>query len=211
VLPTILVSIALAAGGSGGDREAVVSGLQSWLDGTQTLEMEFRQSLVSGALGTTTTERGRLYLERPGKLRWDYADPDKKTALLIDDRTELYLQDERTLYRGRLSADQGLFPRLLAGRDRIEAFFAASIVTASTAGPRGLVRLKLVPKADHAALTEVTLALRAPAFGIEAAEVLDETGNRTTYTFSNVRRNRPLPEGVFAFEPPPGTQIESER
>jgi outer membrane lipoprotein carrier protein len=211
VLPIILLAFALAAGEPAGGRDAVVAGLQSWLDGTQTLDMEFRQSLVSGALGTSTTERGRLYLERPGKIRWDYLDPDRKIALLIGDRTELYLEEERALYRGRLTADQGLFPRLLSGRDRVEAFFAASLVGMPSPGANGLVRLKLVPKGDRAAVTEVTLALRPPSFGIEGAEVLDETGNRTTYTFSKVRRNKPLPDGLFAFEPPPGTQVENER
>ena len=43
------------------------------------------------------------------------------------------------------------------------------------------------------------------------ARLVDETGNRTTYSFSNVRRNQGLPEGIFAFEPPPGTELVDER
>ena len=57
----------------------------------------------------------------------------------------------------------------------------------------------------------VTLTLRPPNFVIDAAELVDETGNRTTYAFSNVRRNQPLPDGIFAFEPPPGTEVVDER
>jgi outer membrane lipoprotein-sorting protein len=60
-------------------------------------------------------------------------------------------------------------------------------------------------------MTEVTLTLHPPEFAIEGAELLDETGNRTTYAFTNVRRNRALPEGLFAFEPPPGTEVVDER
>ena len=76
---------------------------------------------------------------------------------------------------------------------------------------KGGYRLRLVPKGDHVALTEVTLTLRAPEFSIEGAELLDEMGNRTRYTFSSVRRNRGLPDGLFAFEPPPGTEVVDER
>jgi outer membrane lipoprotein-sorting protein len=130
---------------------------------------------------------------------------------LLGDRTALYLEEERLMSRGLLSGDQGLFPRLLAGRDRLEALFAASLVATPTTGGRGSYRLKLVPKGDHAAVTEVTLTLRPPEYAIGGAELLDETGNRTTYSFSNVRRNRALPEGLFAFEPPPGTEIVDER
>ncbi len=206
-----LVALVLAGLSPADEKVAVVAGFQAWLDGTQTLDMRFEQSLVSSALGTTASETGRMYLERPGKLRWDYLDPEKKVALLLGERTALYLEDERLMSRGRLSPEQGLFPRLLAGRDRVEEFFAASLVATPSTGGRGAYRLRLVPKGDPAALGAVTVTLRPPAFVIEGAELLDETGNRTTYKFSNVRRNRALPEGLFAFEPPPGTELVDER
>jgi outer membrane lipoprotein carrier protein len=207
----VVAALVLLAGDVVPEKAAVLAGLQSWLDGTSTLEMRFRQSLISGALGTTASESGRMYLERPGKLRWDYLDPEKKIALLLGDRTALYLEDERLLSRGRLSGEEGLFPRLLAGRDRVDDLFAATLVATPATGGHGSYRLRLVPKGDRGALTEVTLTLRPPAFSIEGAELLDETGNRTSYTFSNVRRNRGLPEGLFAFEPPPGTEVVDER
>lgn len=188
-----------------------MAGLQAWLDGTRTLELRFRQSLISGALGTTVAESGRLYLERPGRIRWDYLEPEKKTALLLGDRTELYLEDERTMSRGRLTGEQGLFPKLLAGGSRVEGLFAGTLVATPETGGRGAYRLRLVPKGDPGATSAVTLTLRAPTFAIEEAELLDESGNRTTYTFSDVKRNRKLPEAVFGFEPPPGTEIVDER
>lgn len=207
----IVAALVLLAGDVVAEKTAVLAGLQSWLDGTATLEMRFRQSLISGALGTTASESGRMYLERPGKLRWDYLEPEKKVALLLGDRTALYLEDERLLSRGRLSAEEGLFPRLLAGRDRVDELFVATLVATPATGGKGSYRVRLVPKADRGALTEVTLTLRPPAFSIEGAELLDETGNRTSYTFSNMRRNRGLPDGLFAFEPPPGTEVVDER
>jgi outer membrane lipoprotein carrier protein len=206
-----IVALVLVAGAPAAEKSQVIAGLQAWLDGTSTLDMRFRQSLVSGALGTTATESGRLYLERPGKMRWNYLDPEKKIALLIGDSTALYLEEERQLTRGRLSGEQGLFPRLLAGRDRVDDLFSASLVATPAAGGRGSYRLRLVPKGEHAATAEVTLTLRPPAFSIEGAELVDETGNRTTFVFSDVRRNRGLPEGLFAFEPPPGTEVVDER
>jgi outer membrane lipoprotein carrier protein len=207
----VVAALVLLAGDVVPEKAAVLAGLQSWLDGTSTLEMRFKQSLISGALGTTASESGRMYLERPGKLRWDYLDPEKKVALLLGDRTALYLEDERLLSRGRLSGEEGLFPRLLAGKDRVDDLFAATLVATPTTGGHGAYRLRLVPKGDRGALTEVTLTVRPPAFSIEGAELLDETGNRTSYTFSNVRRNRGLPDGLFAFEPPPGTEVVDER
>lgn len=210
MLPVWFLAFAVAAASPAVETDGVLAGLQSWIDGTSTLDMRFRQSLVSGALGTSATESGRLYLERPGKLRWDYLDPEKKIALLLGDRTALYLEEDRQFTRGRLSPEQGLFPRLLAGRDRIGALFSAELLATPSAGGRGSYRLRLVPKGERAAMAEVTLTLRVPEFSIEAAELLDDAGNRTAYFFSDVRRNRGLPDGLFAFEPPPGTEVVDE-
>ena len=189
------------------DTSQVVAGLQGWLDGTRTLEAKFRQTLLSGALGTTTSESGRIYLERPGKLRWDYLDPERKVALLLGDRTFLYLEADRQYVRGRLSPDASLFPRLLAGGERVDTIFAATLVAAPESGGRGAYHLRLTPKGGAAGVTELTLTLRPPAFAVEGAEVLDEGGNRMTYALSSVARNRALPDGAFGFEPPPGTEV----
>jgi outer membrane lipoprotein carrier protein len=206
----LLLSLVLLAGTPVAAEPQVVARLQAWLDGTSTLDMRFRQSLVSGALGTSATESGRLYLERPGKLRWDYLQPEKKTALLLGDRTVLYLEEDRQMTRGRLTPEQGLFPRLLAGRERIEELFTATLVATPTTGGSGAYRLRLVPRKDPGATAVVVLTLRAPAFSIDAAELTDEAGNRTTYSFTDARRNRGVPDGIFAFEPPPGTEVVDE-
>jgi outer membrane lipoprotein carrier protein len=211
MLAFVVLAFALLARGAPAEKTVVVAGLQAWLDGTRTLELRFRQSLVSGALGTSVSESGRLYLERPGKIRWDYLEPERKIALLLGDRTVLYLEEERTMSRGRLSEEQGLFPKLLAGGSRVDDLFTATLVATPTTGGRGAYRLRLVPKTDPSATSSVTLTLRPPSFSIEGAELLDETGNRTTYTFTDVKRNRKLPEAVFGFEPPPGTEIVDER
>ena len=190
------------------DPSRAVAGLQAWLDGTRTLEARFRQSLVSEALGTSAIESGRMYLERPGRIRWDYLVPEKKVALLVGDRTELFLEDDRQLTRGRLSADSALFPRLLAGRDRVETLFTASF--AGRSGGSNAYWLTLAPREQGGSLTEVKLSLNPKDWGIEGAEVLDEMGNRTSYVLTGVKRNGRLPDGIFAFEPPPGTEVVDE-
>ena len=209
----VVTAAALALGTAGLARapeestDGVVAGLESWLAGTRTLAAHFRQTLVSGALGTSATEQGRLYLERPGKLRWDYAEPDPKIALLLGDHTFLYLEDDRQYVRGRLGLDQALFPRLLAGRERVGDLFRARLTATPRSGGHGDYKLRLTPADAPAGLAVVTLTLAPPEFSILAAEVVDAAGNRTVYALDDLVRNRPLPDGIFGFEPPPGTEI----
>jgi outer membrane lipoprotein carrier protein len=215
VLRACAISLVLAATpaagaasplGAGTQNAAAALGkLQGWIDGTKDLECRFEQTLVSGALGSGITESGKLYLLRPGRIRWDYDDPDRKTALLLGNRTTLYLPEERQLVQGTLEADQAALPELLAGSARLDEIFEATLAAPSVGSAE--VRLRLVPRKRPEGVSEVILSLRPPEHSIEGAEVLDGMGNRTSYRFRGVRRNRGLEPSLFRFEPPAGTAI----
>ena len=190
--------------------EELLAGLQGWLDGTRSLQGGFEQSLLSGALGSEIDESGRLYIERPGRMRWDYLEPERKSALVDGDRTWLYLEDEAELMLGRLGDQGELFPRLLTGEGRLSESFDAQILSLPRRQGRGVYQLQLVPKGGDEAFENVVLLLRPPEFSIEAAEVLDATGNRITYRFTGMERNGDLPEGLFRLDPPEGTLVMGE-
>jgi outer membrane lipoprotein carrier protein len=179
----------------------VVRGFQGWLDGTEDLQGKFEQTMISGALGSGLAESGRMYVERPGRMRWDYLEPDRKVALLDGGLTWLYLEEEQEMIEGRLEDESELLPVLFTGEGRIAERFTASLLD----GPEYLLRL--VPKGEGEPFAEVVLQLSRTEFAIESADVLDAAGNRMVYRFSDLRRNRGLPQGIFLFEPPPGTSI----
>ncbi len=184
-----------------------IEGLAAWLDGTRDLTCRFEQRLLSGALGAGTRESGILYLVRPGKLRWEYEDPERKTAIVDGDRTLLYLPEERQMIRGRLAPDEDLLPALLAGRGRIGDLFDAKVLEPSGPGGKDTVKVRLVPRSAAPGVQEVVLTLRPPEYSIEKADVLDPAGNRMEYLFTSLRRNRGVSETLFTLEPPPGTEI----
>lgn len=182
----------------------VLPRVQAWLDGTRTLEGRFQQTLESGVVDAGLTEKGKVYLERPGKMRWDYRDPEVKVALVVGDRTELYLAEDRQLVRGSLADQNALLPALLAGKGRIGDLFDAAD---AGPGPEGSRRLRLRPHEAGGAVEEVVLVVDPADGSLRGAEVLDAAGNRTAYRFSGWKRNGKLPPGIFAFDPPPGTEI----
>ena len=188
------------------DAGAVVGRLQGWLDATKELEGRFEQTLASGALGTGLEESGRFYLYRPGRMRWDYLEPERKVALVDGQATRLYLEQDAQLWEGRLE-DGGLLAALLSGSEPVSTAFEADLMAGPQESGDGTYRLQLVPRTEADSFRHVTLTLREPEFAIEEAEVLDGAGNRMLYRFSGLRRNRGLPEGVFRFEPPPGTDV----
>ena len=205
----VLASSASAASGRAVelDVQDVVSRLEQWLDGTRDLEARFEQSVISGALGEGPVERGRLSLLRPGHMRWDYLEPERKVALVEGDETRLYLEEDRQLWLGRLTEQGGLLPILLGGGPPLGELFEASLLATPRHGGDGTYRLRLVPRSAEPSFHEVLLTLRPPQFGVELAEVLDAGGNRVRYRFGEWKRNRGLAPAVFYCEPPPGTEV----
>jgi outer membrane lipoprotein carrier protein len=186
---------------------SALGGLQAWLDGTRDLEGSFQQSLVSGALGSGLEERGRVYVERPGRMRWDYRDPERKVAIVDGDRTWLYVEDEAQLYLGRLDENGALLPALMAADRRLTDWFDAELLAPATSGEESGIRLRLTPRGDAESFQSVVVTLRPPQYAIESAEVLDPAGNRMLYRFSKLRRNKGLEKGLFDFEAPEGTAV----
>ncbi len=185
---------------------AVVERVQAWLDGTRDMEAGFHQTMTSGALGTGIEESGRMYLRRPGRMRWNYLEPERKVALIHGDATRLYLEEDGQLWEGRLESGS-LMTMLLAGTQPIDTLFEAELLDTPASGQSGAYRLRLVPRADPESFREIVLTLRPPHFAIDTVEVLDAAGNRMQYRFFDMQRNRGLPISVFHFEPPPGTEI----
>lgn len=188
------------------EAEDVARGLQRWLDATVDLQGSFKQALLSGAFGTGIEERGKVWIQRPGRMRWDYLDPEQKVAVLDGDKTWLYVREEEQLILGSLDEHGSLLSTLIASeRPLLELFDAELVVSIVDEGEPYLLELK--PRSDEEAFESVTVSLRHGDFSIEAAEVLDAAGNRMLYRFSKLRRNKGIPDEMFRFEAPEGTTI----
>jgi outer membrane lipoprotein carrier protein len=207
VVAVALAAVTPVASETSLDTAAVLAGLQEWLEGTRELECRFEQTLVSGAFGAGLRESGRLYLKRPGRIRWEYTKPEEKLAIVRGGEALLYLPEDEQLIRGGEEWSQSLLAELLGGERELDELFEATLVATPEHGGNGDYRLRLVPRGRGEGFQEVTLDLRPPTFSIDRAEVLDEAGNRMRYRFRSHRRNRGVADELFVFVPPPGTEI----
>ena len=180
-----------------------LAGLQRWLDGTKDLQARFEQTLLSSALGAGPKEAGRVFLRRPGRMRWEYTAPETKIALLVDDRTELYLAEERRLHVAQLSDDDAPLAALLAGTQPLASMFEAEPLP----DQEGRRRLRLVPKSKTSGVQEIVIGLDPSTSAVLSAEVLDQGGNRMGYAFTARKRNAGIADAMFRFTPPKGTEV----
>lgn len=187
-----------------------VEGLQRWLAGTQDLQGQFEQDMVSGALGSALSEAGTFQMQRPGRIRWDYTDPERKVAIVDHDLTMLYVEEDEQMILGRLDESSNLLPRLLAGEEPIESIFIveeADKAEIDQIDRKRQARVVLRPRAGGDSVSRILLTLGLPEHSIQSADVLDSAGNRQEFRFLDLRRNTGLAGSPFEFEPPEGTEI----
>lgn len=204
-----MLGLLLAASPAGATKgpATTLEAVQAWLDGTRELRGRFRQSLVSGAMGAGIEESGDFFVERPGRMRWNYTDPEPKVAIVEGRQTLLYLEEDAQMFRGTLDGQGEFVPRLLAGDGRLDGMF---VVESEAPAGKERVELRLLPREGSDWFEEVLLSVRPADGAVLGAEVLDPAGNRIQYEFSDLTRNAGLPIGVFYFEPPPGTEIAEQ-
>lgn len=168
---------------------------------TTTLSADFIQTYRSAALGRELVERGTLQIKRPGRMRWEYQQPEKKTFISDGKTFYFYVPSERQVIVRERSGERGVAVSLLSGEAGILSQFQAS------PEPEGEGRrVKLVPRKPDPDVDRAYLELDADA-RIVGIEIWDAQGNKSRFTFGRLRENVALDDRLFRFQVPKGVAV----
>ena len=100
------------------DPEALAQALQRKYDTVRDFSADFVHSYQGGVLRKTVTERGRLLVKKPGKMRWAYSGDEQKVFVSDGRKMYSYIPADKQVYVGTVPADdQASTPALfLAGK-----------------------------------------------------------------------------------------------
>src|SRR5436189_2788551 len=108
----------------------LASALQRKYDGVKDFSADFTHAYEGGVLRKQITERGRLAIKKPGKMRWQYTAPEEK--LFVSDGAMMYSyipQDKQVIRSTVPPDDEATTPALfLAGKGNLTRDFTASLV-----------------------------------------------------------------------------------
>ena len=183
-----------------------VAAVDGWLSGWETLRGRFEQVVTAPTLPGERRESGRFEIRRPDQMRWDYESPERKQALTDGITTWLYMPADRQVIRGRmdrLRRDSAL-ALLLAGSSRLTESFRID----SLEREADLIRLRLTPLRASESLDHAVLEAEGGSGRIRALEVLDLSGNRVVYRFTELTENPPLERARFVLEIPDGVEVQ---
>jgi len=203
-----LLSAALAllaaphAAGQTIDVPRVLKGIESRYNGSQTLEVGFTYTYTFR--NRKTTEKGTLFLRKPGKMRWQYTDPPEK--LFVSDGNFIWSFDpqEQRVEKQKFKETEDMRAPLafLLGRLDFQKDFGQY-----RASPQGADAFIIAtPKSDKMPYTEVSF-VAAPDFAIRRLIVKGQDNSVMDFSFEGEKRNPPVPEAMFRFTAPKGVEI----
>ncbi len=172
-----------------------LTGLASW-------SADFKQTIDDGHGKIIREAAGRLYLQRPGKFRWDYTEPSEQ--LVLADGKHIWFYDKDLAQANVRDMDATLAntpASLLSGGASVGTQFDVTALPPSG----GLVWYQLVPKHSDTDFQLVRIGFNKGE--LESMFLADKLNQITQLTFSNPKRNVKFAPDLFDFVPPPGVDV----
>jgi len=171
-----------------------------------TLKADFQEN-YSGA-GLQRNESGQLWLQKPGKMRWDYEQPTPKLFLIDGKNAYFYVPSEHQARRmPAKKLDDFRSPiRYLLGKTRLESEFDKLAISSASPQQPGAVVLEGVPRGMEDRVQRVLLEI-TPASQIASIRIEELDGSVTEFVFRNIQENVPMKANLFRFTPPPGVAV----
>ena len=202
------VAVPTAQPSQSSSAESVARDLQQKYDRITDFAADFVHSYKGGVLKQQATERGRLIVKKPGKMRWEYSSPEKK--LFISDGRKIYSyipQDKQVIVSTVPQDDQAPTPALfLTGKGNLVRDFTVAFDKVPEAPP-GSVALKLTPRTRETEYDFLTLVLEPNTLRLQMLITADSQGGRSAFTFSNLKENVGVADTQFIFHMPRNVEV----
>lgn len=188
--------------------EEVAKRIQNFYSKTKDYQANFVQTYHDVAAGSAKVNRGKVFIKKPGRMRWDYKKDDgKPDKLYVSDGTDfwVYEYDFKQVFKQCLKNSQlkTSLTFLMGEGDLLEEFDVRFATDSSRKKPK----LRLVPKKPTAKYKELEFTVDPETFQVTRTILFDPYGNMNEIVFSKARVNKNLPDSGFDFKPPKGSRV----
>jgi outer membrane lipoprotein carrier protein len=183
--------------------EPLLAAIRKSYTSSPSVRVTFVQQYAPAGFGDTAPETGRLVLQAPASLRFEYDGSEGKLFTFDGKSARQYVAaDKQMVVKALTPAERGRLPLLFF--DEPGALLARYEVTAAPAD-RGLTELTLVPRSGGEPKRATLVATESGE--VKKLVIVDGTGNRTTFTFTNREAGKKRPPSDFELVPPRGTKV----
>ncbi|MCX6354775.1 MAG: outer membrane lipoprotein carrier protein LolA [Candidatus Aureabacteria bacterium] len=190
------------------DTDAVLRKMEDEGKQLSSLQAGFRQVRFYSLFDEKKESSGTIYYKKPGMMLWKYNPPDS-TELYLKGRSALmYLPDIKQVQKISLARDRKTESLLIGFGNTAEEIKRNFTVNASP-GSGGNYSLDLIPKSEDLSsqFQKLRLTIDGKRWIPLQSERFEQGGDRTVFTFSDVKINASIKDTLFDFVPPKGVEV----
>jgi outer membrane lipoprotein carrier protein len=200
---TVLVILAAAALAAARAHATAASDVEKYLAGLSSWSADFTQTIADGQGKVLRTASGKFYLQRPGKFRWDYAEPSRQLVLGDGEEIWFYDKDLQQANVRRMDATLASTPAvLLSGTGSVAEQFDIKALPDES----GLHWYQLLPKHPDTDFQLVRIGFDKDG-ELASMFLADKLNQITQLSFTHPVKNSKLIPDLFTFSPPPGVDV----
>ncbi len=206
-------------GEDGGDEQArkevreVMKRLQARYEKTKDLQADFTQKTTIEGFERPMTSSGKVYIKKPGRLRWNYLDPSAEDIYVQGDDVKVYVPEHKQVLVGKLThmAASRAPLELLQGAANLDASFEAEPTPGKSRGVGGIRLVTLVPKSHdaeaHGTVQRIVVEVFPKTYFIRSLSLHEVSGNVSNFEFSSLQSNIGLDDDLFVPKFPPDVEV----
>jgi outer membrane lipoprotein carrier protein len=186
----------------------VVEKMQKNYDQAKDYRARFSQKYTNIAFNRTKVSTGEVSFKKPGKMRWDYDQPEKKMFLSTGKVLWLYEPEDKQAFRQDLKQSQ--LPAALSfllGKGKLSDEFEISLAGDIPYGRPTDYRLSLKPKQPQATYKSIYFLVDGASFLVNESVLINAAGDVNDITFSDVKVNSKLSDADFTWTKPADVKV----
>lgn len=184
---------------------AATQDLQRFFNKVQRYSARFDQVTLDEAMNPIQESSGNLWIQRPGKFRWNYTVPYEQH--IVGDGKQVWVYDVELKQAAvrRMEGALGATPAiLLSGKGALEGVFVIKDL-----GHQGeLDWVQLTPKKNDGGFENIRIGFEKGK--IRTLEMIDGFGQTTRVTLRDAQENTQISADKFSFKPPVGVDVITE-
>ena len=198
-----LVALAgMALGAASPGFATATTDVDKYLAGLATWSADFKQTIDDGHGKIMRSAAGKLYLQKPGKFRWDYVEPSEQLILADGKHIWFYDKDLQQANLRDMDASLSSTPAvLLSGGGSVGSQFDVTALPPSD----GMEWYQLIPKRPDTDFQLVRIGFTKG--DLTSMFLADKLNQVTQLSFSHSQRNAKFASDLFTFVPPKGVDV----
>ena len=176
--------------------------LERFLTQSKTMSAGFVQTLRADDNEVLQESKGRFYLNRPGKFRWNYSSPYEQE--IVSDGKQVWVFDvalQQVTVQNKSASLNNTPMALMEGKLKLKEAYNVNELDHRN----GVYRLRLSSKSKDVDFSELIVGVNKQ--GLKFMQLRDQFEQTTDIVFVELELNKELDSNLFKFTPPEGVDV----